>query len=100
MEEEIEQLDRGIETIAAHDSACQRLSTVPGIGVLIATATVAAVGNGAAFSRGREFAKLGGKTKLLGISKNGNEYLRRLFIAFGNCIRDLPQFRCRFGKLK
>jgi transposase len=97
MEEEIEQLDREIETIAAHDSACQRLLTVPGVGVLIATATVAAVGNGAAFSRGREFAawlglipkqcSTGGKTKLLGISKNGNEYLRRLFIHGGRSIQ-------------
>jgi transposase len=55
MEEEIEHLDREIEAVAAHDLACQRLLTVPGIGVLIATATVAAIGNGAAFSRGREF---------------------------------------------
>lgn len=97
IEEEIEQLDREIEAIAAHDAACQRLLTVPGIGVLVATATVAAIGNGAAFSRGREFAawlglipkqcSTGGKTKLLGISKNGNEYLRRLFIHGGRSIQ-------------
>jgi len=97
MEEEIEQLDREVEAIAAHDLGCQRLLTVPGVGVLIATATVAAIGNGAAFSRGREFAawlglipkqcSTGGKTKLLGISKNGNEYLRRLFIHGGRSIQ-------------
>jgi hypothetical protein len=51
---------------------------------------VAAIGNGSAFSKGREFAawlglipkqcSTGGKAKLLAISKHGNEYLRRLFI--------------------
>lgn len=97
VEEEIEELDREIEMIASQDSACQRLLTVPGIGVLIATAMIAAVGNGAAFSRGREFAawlglipkqcSTGGKPKLLGISKNGNEYLRRLFIHGGRSIQ-------------
>jgi len=97
VEKEIEQLDLEIETIASQDSACQRLITVPGIGVLIATAIVAAVGNGAAFSRGREFAawlglipkqcSTGGKPKLLGISKNGNEYLRRLLIHGGRSIQ-------------
>lgn len=90
MEDQIEQLDREIEAIATSDSACQRLLTVPGVGPLIATAMVAAVGNGSAFSKGREFAawlglipkqcSTGGKAKLLGISKHGNEYLRRLFI--------------------
>src|ERR1700677_2586363 len=46
MEDQIEQLDREIEAIAMSDSACQRLLTVPGVGPLIATAMVAAVGNG------------------------------------------------------
>lgn len=97
VEEEIEHLDREIETIASQDAACQRLITVPGIGVLIATAIVAAIGNGAAFSRGREFAawlglipkqcSTGGKPKLLGISKKGNEYLRRLLIHGGRSIQ-------------
>jgi transposase len=51
---------------------------------------IAAVGNGSAFTKGREFASwlglvprqhsTGGKNRLLGISKRGNPYLRRLFI--------------------
>ena len=51
---------------------------------------VSAIGNGAAFHKGREFAawlglvpgqwSTGGKTKLLGISKRGNPYLRKMFI--------------------
>jgi transposase len=51
---------------------------------------VAAIGNGAAFRRGRDFAawvgivprqySTGGKQKLFGISKRGNVYLRRMLI--------------------
>ena len=54
------------------------------------TAIVAAIGNGAAFHKGREFAawlgivprqySTGGKAKLLGISKRGNVYLRKILI--------------------
>jgi transposase len=90
LEEEIAQMDAEIGEIAKQDASCQRLLTVPVVGPLVATALVAAVGNGAAFSKGREFAawlglvprqcSTGGKPKLLGISKHGNEYLRRLFI--------------------
>jgi transposase len=90
IEVDIEQLNREIGRIADEDAACKRLLTVPGVGPLTATAMVAAIGNGAAFSKGRQFAtwlglvprqvSTGGKPKLLGISKHGNEYLRRLFI--------------------
>jgi len=55
-----------------------------------ATAIIAAIGNGAAFKKGRGFSAwlgivpgeytTGGKQKLLGISKRGNSYLRRLFV--------------------
>ena len=68
----------------------QRLRQIPGVGPLVATATVAAIGNGAAFRKGREFAawlgliprqhSTGGKARLLGISKRGSVYLRRMFI--------------------
>ena len=61
-----------------------------GIGPVVATAIVAAIGNGAAFRKGREFAawlgivprqySTGGKAKLLGISKRGNVYLRKILI--------------------
>jgi Transposase IS116/IS110/IS902 family len=60
------------------------------VGPLSATTIVAAIGNGAAFGNGREFAAwLGlvprqystrGRTRLLRISKRGNAYLRRMFI--------------------
>lgn len=87
---EIEWSSKEIEVMAARDAACQRLRQIPGVGPLVATATVAAIGNGSAFRKGREFAAwlglvprqhtTGGKVKLLGISKRGSKYLRRMFI--------------------
>jgi transposase len=75
---------------ADHSALCQRVVTVPGIGPLIATATVAAIGNGRMFARGRDMAawlgivpgqySTGGKPTLGRISKRGNTYLRQLFI--------------------
>src|SRR5580692_4970844 len=90
LELQLHVLNLEVQQIASNDSACRRLRQIPGIGPLIATAIVAAIGNGAAFHKGREFAawmglvpkqhSTGGKAKLLGISKRGNPYLRRLFI--------------------
>jgi len=90
LEEQIGSLDAEIETICGNDAACQRLRQIPGVGPLVASATVAAIGNGAAFRKGRDFAawlglvprqySTGGRTKLLGISKRGNPYLRKMFI--------------------
>jgi transposase len=87
---DIETATQDIERIAGEDEACIRLRQIPGIGPLVSTAMVAAVGNGAAFGRGREFAawlglvprqnSTGGKAVLGGISKRGNAYLRRMFI--------------------
>jgi transposase len=90
LDSRIEALNGEFVTIARHDEAARRLVTIPGVGVLNATALVAAVGNGAAFRRGRDLGAwlglvpkqhtTGGKPKLLGISKRGNKYLRMLFI--------------------
>jgi transposase len=90
LNEEVERVSDEIDSIAAQDAACQRLRQIPGVGPLVATATVAAIGNGAAFRKGREFAawlgliprqhSTGGKARLLGISKRGSIYLRRMFI--------------------
>jgi transposase len=90
LQSDIERMSEQIELISDEDAACQRLRQIPGIGPLVATATVAAIGNGSAFHKGREFSawlglvprqySTGGKTNLLGISKRGNSYLRRMFI--------------------
>jgi transposase len=87
---QIETLNAELERIASSDPACVRLQQIPGVGPLVSTAVVSAIGNGAAFKKGREFAawlgliprqwSTGGKPKLLGISKRGNPYLRKMFI--------------------
>jgi transposase len=90
VEQQIEKLNLELERICAADAGCTRIRQIPGIGPVVATAIVAAIGNGAAFRKGRDFAawlgivprqySTGGKTKLLGISKRGNLYLRKVLI--------------------
>src|SRR3984893_10078167 len=90
LDQQIVAMNAEIEQIASSDLAYQRLRQIPGIGPLVATAIVAAIGNGAAFHKGREFAawlglvpkqhSTGGQTRLLGISKRGDRYLRKLLI--------------------
>jgi transposase len=90
LEQQIVGLNEEIEQIASSDPACQRLRQIPGIGPLVATAIVAAIGNGAAFHKGREFSSwlglvprqhsTGGKARLFGISKRGNRSLRKLLV--------------------
>jgi len=90
LDSDIKDTSEEIDRVAEGDQACQRLRQIPGVGPLVSTATVAAIGNGAAFRKGRDFAAwlglvprqhtTGGKAKLLGISKRGNIYLRRMFI--------------------
>ena len=84
---QIDQIAGAIDVVADSDEGCRRLRKIPGVGPLVSTATVAAIGNGAAFKRGRDFAawlglvpkqySTGGKAKLLGITKRGNRYLRK-----------------------
>jgi transposase len=86
----IDEADAVIQKIAGENEACRRLVVIPGIGPVTATAIIAAIGNGAAFKKGRGFSAwlgivpgeytTGGKQKLLGISKRGNSYLRRLLV--------------------
>jgi transposase len=86
----IEALNDEFAALIKTDAAAKRLVTVPGIGVLNATALIAAIGDGAAFRKGRDLGAwlglvpkqhtTGGRPKLLGISKRGNTYLRMLFI--------------------
>ena len=52
----IEQAETLIQRAAQQSEACQRLDAIPGIGPLTATALIAAIGNGEAFRKGREFA--------------------------------------------
>jgi transposase len=86
----IEGLSSDIQAIARQDAGCERLMSVPGIGPIISSAMVAAIGSGEVFTKGRDFAawlglvprqmSTGGRTILGRISKRGNRYLRVLFV--------------------
>jgi transposase len=90
LDRRIEAFDDEFAQAARTDEASRRLATIPGIGVLNATALVAAIGDGSSFARGRDLAAwlglvprqvtTGGKPRLVGISKRGNVYLRKLLI--------------------
>jgi transposase len=90
LEARIEEVTGQIEAIAKENEECQRLMEIPGFGPLVSTALTAAVGNAATFHKGRDLAawlglvprqhSTGGKTRLLGISKCGSEYLRRMML--------------------
>jgi len=100
----IEQAKALIQRASQQSEACQRLEPIPGIGPLTATALIAAIGNGAAFRKGREFAawvglvprehSTGGKQKLLGISKRGNCYLRKLFVQGARAVLKYRDKQC------
>lgn len=90
LDQRIKAYDDEFAALAREDAQARRLSGIPGIGVINATALLAAVGDGSAFARGRDLAawlgltprqhSTGGKTKMLGISKRGNRYLRKQLI--------------------
>lgn len=90
LDERVVALSAEIEALARSDCGCERLMTVPGIGPIISSAMVAAIGTGDAFSKGRDFAawlglvprqmSTGDRTILGKISKRGNRYLRVLFV--------------------
>src|SRR5262245_48008683 len=90
LDERIEQSSSEIELLARTDAGCARLMSVPGVGPVISSAMVAAIGTGDAFSKGRDFAawlglvprqmSTGDRTILGSISKRGNRYLRTLFV--------------------
>jgi transposase len=90
LEQQIVAMNEEVEQIVSSDPACQRLRQIPGIGPLVATAIVAAIGNGSTFRKGREFSSwlglvprqhsIGGNARLFGISKRGNCYLGKLLM--------------------
>src|SRR6516162_10263821 len=90
LDQRIDGLSGEIEALARQDQACSRLMTVPGIGPIISSAMVAAIGTGDVFSKGRDFGawlglvpkqiSTGDRTILGKISRRGNRYLRVLFV--------------------
>jgi len=90
LDERIRGYDDELAALTRTDDQARRLASIPGVGVINATALLAAVGDASAFARGRDLAawlgltprqhSTGGKTRMLGISKRGNRYLRKQLI--------------------
>jgi transposase len=108
LEARIEELTQQIIAIAGRSDLARRLTSIPGFGDLTATALIAAVGDGRQFKRARDMAawlgltpaqySTGGKPTLLGISKRGNPYVRRLLIhGARSCVLHLNRTRDRLG---
>ncbi len=107
LEERIRQVTNEIESIADREDVARRLMTIPGIGALGATALLAAIGNGLQFRKARDLGawlrlvpqySTGGKPTLLGISKRGNRYVRKLLVhGARSCFRHLDRTRDRLG---
>lgn len=100
LDERIESTTNDIEAISQCEGNCQRLMSVPGIGPVISTAVVAAIGAGEAFELGRDFGawlglvprqySTGGRPILGRISKRGSKYLRTLFVQAAQIILMRP----------
>jgi transposase len=90
LDHRIAAFDAEFAAMARTDDRARRLTSIPGIGALNATALVAAVGNAATFDKGRDLAAwlglvprqvtTGGKPKLVGITKRGSKYLCKMLI--------------------
>lgn len=90
LDERIAAYNAQIKHLSEQSDSCLRLMTIPGVGPMTATALAAAVADAKAFKSGREMSawlglvprqhSTGGKPKLLGISKRGDTYLRKLLI--------------------
>lgn len=90
LEERITALERKMKALCAAHPVCHRLTAIPGVGYITASAIVAAVGDVSVFKNGREFAawlgltpreySTGGRQRLHGISKRGDVYIRTLLV--------------------
>jgi transposase len=90
LNEQISQLEARIAAWHRQSEVSRRAAEVPGVGTLTASAAVATIGDPHVFDSGRGFAAwlgitpgqhgTGGKQRLLGITKRGDSYLRKLFI--------------------
>jgi transposase len=90
LEKRVAYYQEKLQALARTHPVCQRVQAIPGIGPLTATAILAAVPDATHFKNGRQLAawlglvprehSTGGKPRLLGISKRGDVYLRKLFV--------------------
>jgi transposase len=87
---QISAIEKRLAEALRESSPCQQVAQIPGVGLLSATAAVAAMGDAKSFRSGREFAAslglvprqsgTGGRVRQLGISKRGDPYLRTLLM--------------------
>ena len=109
LEARVLSLDREIERLARTNEVANRLTTIPGVGPLGATALIAAVGDCRQFKRARDLAawlglvprqnSTGGRAVLLGISKRGNPYVRKLLIhGARSCLLHLDRDQHALGR--
>lgn len=92
----IKSYDEKIEEIFKSNESCQKISKIEGIGLVTATAIVAAIGDPKAFKNGRHFSAFlglvpgqsssGNKQRLLGISRRGDTYIRTLLVHGGRSV--------------
>jgi transposase len=90
LDERVKELEQAIKHWHRHDVLSQHVAQIPGVGPITASALVASVGDPSQFKNGRQLAawlglvprqhSTGGKPKLLGISKRGDGYLRKLLL--------------------
>lgn len=90
LDDRLDALDVQIKAHVRGHAGAKRLMTIPGVGIISASALVAGIGDGRAFRNGRHLAAFlgltprqnstGGKTRLYGIHKGGDSYLRKLLV--------------------
>jgi transposase len=107
LDDRIETVTDEIEALSKNTEPCRHLMTIPGIGPIISSAVVAAIGNGTAFTRGRDFAawlglvpkqiSTGDRTILGRITKRGNRYLRMLFMQAARVVLLRPRNWMKHG---
>jgi len=108
LEQEVRKIEHQLLAWHRQNATSKRLETIPGIGLITATALAASVPDPAVFKSGRQFAAYlglvprqnssGGKDRLGRISKMGNGYLRRLLVVGATSVtRRAPTTDTRTG---
>ena len=100
---QIDRIDARLAEIHKSNAVCRLLATIPGIGPITATAFAATIADPSAFRSGREFAAWlgltpgqhspGGKSRLGGITKQGDRYLRHLLVSGARTVVRYPKAR-------
>jgi transposase len=96
LDKSIKNLDVKVQQLSSSNPTCKRLQDIEGVGPITALAIIALVGDGVGFKNGRHFAAYlglvprqhssGQRERLLGISKQGNKYLRELLVHGGRSV--------------